>query len=580
MTSKSKEPLTGERVGKYLKTQKLGEGGMGEVWKAWDTELKRWVALKFLKGTDAAERGRFKREAETAARLSHPNIAAIYEAHDNYIAMQFVPGRTLDSNHDVRTIVEWIRQSALALHYAHECGIVHRDIKPENIMVVPAEKGPARVFVMDFGLAKAMNAESALSSTGTVVGTPLYMSPEQATGERRLTGLTDIYSLGVTLYHLLTKHAPFRHKDVMVLLRKIVETEAVPPRQVSHRVDEDLNTIVLKCLEKDSRRRYRTAMDLANDLGRWLKHEPIAAHPPSMLYRARKTILRKKALFGVGLAGLLLCGMVGAFFGQRWMKERAEKRQAEIDRMEAEASRVESELQEARKRRATEEALRLVREADDLLNQGNTEGAIKLLDSSIGVKPLHVAYCRRSQAYFRSKDYDAADRDATEAIMLSQMESSGYELRGMARSRQGRFVEALCDFERTVQLFPSATAWNNLAYVQFKLKRFEGCVESCGKSVEKDPTLAMAYFNRANAFFNLGRFEKAVADMDRVVGIQPQNSDAYYNRALSKINLDDLIGAEKDLESAIAFAGSAETRTRAEDKLRQVRVEMGVRSSK
>jgi hypothetical protein len=179
------EALPSARFGKFVRTEKLGAGGMGEVWKAWDTELNRWVALKFLKGGDDEEIARFKREAQTAGALSHPNIAAIHEvgqAHErHYIAMQYIAGQTLKSfpRSDVRTVVGLVRDAAGALQYAHEQGVIHRDVKPENLMVV-SRAGSHHLYVMDFGLARTVEGEKSVS--GSVVGTPVYMAPEQGRG--------------------------------------------------------------------------------------------------------------------------------------------------------------------------------------------------------------------------------------------------------------------------------------------------------------------------------------------------------------------------------------------------------------
>lgn len=285
---------------KYQRAEKLGAGGMGEVWKAWDPELRRWVALKLLKEEDPELLARFRREAEMSARLSHPHIAAVYEAGDRYIAMQLIPGRTLDQmpGNDPRRIVTVIRQVALAIHYAHEQGIIHRDLKPANIMVT--DDGHA--YVMDFGLAKT--TASSFSMSGAILGTPNYMSPEQARGERRIDPRTDLYSLGATLYELLSGHPPLYDEQIHRLLARII-TEEPPPLR---RVDPELSTIVMKCLEKEPGRRYRTADELARDLDRWLRGEPIRAHPPSAFYRFGKLVRRQRVMIATAAVVLALAG--------------------------------------------------------------------------------------------------------------------------------------------------------------------------------------------------------------------------------------------------------------------------------
>ncbi len=325
----------GEAFGKYIRTEKLGEGGMGEVWKAWDTELQRWVAIKFLKGGDATEVARFRREAQTAARLDHPNITAIYEAGESHIVMQFVEGKTLAKipRKDPRTIAEVMKQAALAVHYAHEQEVLHRDLKPVNIMVA----GDGRVYVMDFGLAKSMSLDSSISVSGSVVGTPAYMSPEQAKGgavDRR----TDVYSLGATLYELMTDRPPFRGANVYEIMKKVVEEEPLPISKIDLLADRDLDTIAMKCLEKDPARRYATALELADDLGRTLAGDLILARPVSKSERLRRYVRKHRAiLLPTAVAVLLGLGFAGRLVVQALQKS------SKIRRGLDEATRIERE---------------------------------------------------------------------------------------------------------------------------------------------------------------------------------------------------------------------------------------------
>jgi tetratricopeptide (TPR) repeat protein len=311
-----------ERLGKYRIVRLIGRGGMGVVYEAFDEELKRPVALKLLEGaaaSNAALRERMLREARSAARLGHPNIAAVYDAGEGWIAMRLVAGSALHlaPPADVATRVRRIRDAALAVHHAHEAGIVHRDLKPHNLLL----EGE-RIFVTDFGLAKELAVDSSLSLSGHVLGSPSYMAPEQAQGRvHAIDARTDVFGLGATLFHLLAGRPPFMEEDIVQLLRRIVEDEPPSLTTLAADVPRDLETIVLKCLEKDPARRYPSALALAEDLERWLDGEPVLARRPSLAYRAGKFARRHRALVLLSSASALALAVLGA---AAW-KERAAK---------------------------------------------------------------------------------------------------------------------------------------------------------------------------------------------------------------------------------------------------------------
>jgi predicted Ser/Thr protein kinase len=305
------------RFGKYVLLSKLGQGGMGEVFKAWDTVLGRQVALKMPRSVGEDEIRRLYLEAQGAGRLSHPNIASVYEISEidgrHYIAMQFIEGKTAEQAGaatpapPVREMVRWIRDAALAAHYAHERGVIHRDFKPQNLMI----DNEGRVYVMDFGLAKLSTGETNATVSGAILGTPSFMSPEQASGRPgEVDKRSDVYSLGSTLYVLLSGKRPFDGETVTDILVKILTTEPPALRQVCPPAPAELEAIVEKAMRRVKGERYSTARDFADELSRFLAGEPIMAKPATVGRRLAKKAVRHRALL-LGVAGAALALVAG-----------------------------------------------------------------------------------------------------------------------------------------------------------------------------------------------------------------------------------------------------------------------------
>jgi serine/threonine protein kinase len=245
---------------------------------------------------------RFRLEAEAAASLNHPCIVPIYEVGERdgacYFSMGLVDGGQLDAvakgePMPIRHAAELIAKLARAVHYAHEHGILHRDIKPGNILL----DATGEPHLTDFGLARLIETESTVTRTLEVLGTPSYMAPEQAVGNNaRVTSTTDVYGLGAVLYQLLTGHPPFAGGTTFETVRLVLDTEPRQPRLLNPKVNRDLATICLKCLEKDPQHRYSSALALAEDLERWLKHEPIRARRTGLVTRGRKWVRRNPSI--------------------------------------------------------------------------------------------------------------------------------------------------------------------------------------------------------------------------------------------------------------------------------------------
>ena len=301
--------------GDYELLEQIGRGGQGVVFRARQKSLNRTVALKVIglgQWASKAHLKRFRLEAEAAARLEHPGIVPIHEVGERdgscYFSMKFVEGGQLDEvvrrePMSIRRAVELIAKVARTVHYAHEHGILHRDIKPGNILL--DAKGEPHL--TDFGLARLVESESSVTHTLDVLGTPSYMAPEQAVGNNAaVSSVTDVYGLGAVLYQLLTGQPPFAGGTTYETIKLLLDTEPRQPRLLNPKIDRDLSTICLKCLEKDPKRRYSSALALAEDLERWLKHEPILARRTGIIGRGRKWVRRNptSALLAASLIAL------------------------------------------------------------------------------------------------------------------------------------------------------------------------------------------------------------------------------------------------------------------------------------
>ena len=291
--------------GDYELLEEIGRGGQGVVYRARQKSLNRTVALKVIglgQWATEAHLKRFRREAEAAASLDHSGIVPIYEVGERdgscYFSMKLVEGGQLDAvvkrePMPIRQAVELIAKVARTVHYAHEHGILHRDIKPGNILL--DQKGEPHL--TDFGLARLIETESTVTRTLEVLGTPSYMAPEQAVGNNEgVSSATDVYGLGAVLYQLLTGHPPFAGGTTYETIKLLLDTEPRQPRLLNPKIDRDLSTICLKCLEKDSKRRYSSALALAEDLERWLKHEPIRARRTGIFTRGKKWVRRNPSI--------------------------------------------------------------------------------------------------------------------------------------------------------------------------------------------------------------------------------------------------------------------------------------------
>jgi serine/threonine-protein kinase len=301
--------------GDYERLREVGRGGMGVVYRAWNRALRRWEALKMIAGpASPRDRERFRFEAEAAAALDHPNVVAVYGVDEvggrPFLAMKWVEGTTLARalpalRGELRTVVGLLAKAAQAVEHAHRRGILHRDLKPGNVLV-DADGEP---HVADFGLARRLDAHASLAS-GEVVGTPAYMAPEQARGERGLTTAADVYGLGAILYEALTGRPPFAGATHLDVLRQVLDQAPPLPGSLAPGVDRDLEAVCLKCLEREPTARYGSAQALVDDLERWLRGEPVSARPPGMWDWLRQEWRNRPPPFAYAWPSLVWLGLV------------------------------------------------------------------------------------------------------------------------------------------------------------------------------------------------------------------------------------------------------------------------------
>ena len=503
----TEEPI-GTRIGRYKLIERIGEGGCGVVYMAEQEEpVRRQVALKIIKlGMETKSViARFEAERQALALMDHPNIARVFDAGATergspYFVMELVHGVRItdycDQNHlDVRQRLDLFVQICHAIQHAHQKGVIHRDIKPSNIMVALQDGQPVPK-VIDFGIAKATEARLAdrplLTADALLLGTPAYMSPEQAD----VSGLdvdtrSDIYSLGVLLYELLTGRTPFDAKQLLEsgldeLRRTLREREpprpsarlgALPrdefakaaecrktePAKLVSLLRGDLDWIVMKALEKDRRRRYETASGLAMDVQRHLGNEPVLARPPRRLYRFQKLVRRNRGVFAAG--GAVAAALVIGLGASTWLflKERDARHRAVAAEQQESRLRHEAELREKVTQAALLVSLDRLDEADHLLNQvfltqPTVEGAAVFR----AVGEWHALHARWKQAADRFalllqiNQLDGVDVDALDYLRGGPVLIESGDMNGYERFRQGaiaRFVQTPCPFaDRIVKI--------------------------------------------------------------------------------------------------------------------------------
>ncbi|MFA5794352.1 MAG: tetratricopeptide repeat protein [Candidatus Brocadiia bacterium] len=500
------DDAAGQTFGKYRLERKLGQGGMGAVHLAYDSILNRHIAIKTLILEDIESTARFMREARATANLKHANIINVYEAgavgKTYYLTMDYIEGASLadlitdgDKSLTPKSIARIIRDIALALDYAHSQNIIHRDIKPGNILIDKSGKP----YLTDFGLAKQLNGlDRSLTMSGSTVGTPDYMSPEQARGEKeKVDRRSDVFSLGAALYHALTGQLPFPGAELYDVLSNVVNKEPALPSSVIV-VHKDLETICLKCLEKEQLRRYQTAGELADDLNRYIEGEPILARRVSSVARLWRNV-KKHRIAAIGLASTSL--LLLAFGVWQLVNHIQTGQKLDIYKFEAQALFDEGKYNDSRVM---------------------CEKVLELAGYNIEIDQLKD----RCLAEIRKRDRDIASRQEqldirTKAKAMLDRAKQFYEHNEKIKAAQQALI-----------IDPTyAEACQFIADTYNHIDEFEQAYKYYARAVEIEPTLTYAYFQMAtilNVYYN--KPKEAAAKLEQVLKYDPDSAGGYYAR--------------------------------------------------
>jgi tetratricopeptide (TPR) repeat protein/tRNA A-37 threonylcarbamoyl transferase component Bud32 len=532
----------GANFGDYELLERVAQGGMGVVYKARQIKLNRIVALKMILAGQLASEDQVRRfyvEAEAAANLDHPGIVPIYEVGQHqgqhFYSMGFVEGQSLAGRLAAgplppREAAELILKTALAVAYAHEHGVIHRDLKPSNILL--DAQGQPRV--TDFGLAKRVEADSELTASGAVIGTPSYMPPEQAAGRIDQVGpLADIYSLGATLYCLLTGRPPFQAAHAVETLKQVIEHEPVSPRQLNGAVGRDLETICLKCLQKEPARRYCTAAQLAEDLARYLDGRPITARPISLTARFVRWCRRNRRI--AILSGALLLALLGGLVGTTLGLVRAEQRRLQV---ETERDKKDTALQAETKAREAETVARTL--AMDALRKLTD----RVVEQQLARRTILTEEDRRFLRDIQ-RQYEEFAKLPGEDAEQRAIRAEGHRRVAVMRHRLGEEREAEASYRQAVLLYQQLTA----EFPSRPELRWE---------------LAASHNNLGNLLSDTGRLKEAeaayayaVAIFERLATEFPTRSEFRQELARSHNNLGVLLRATGRLKEAEAACTDA-----------------------
>jgi len=604
-----------QRVGRYSIVREIGRGGMAVVYEAVDPDLRRRVALKVLHNPDERFVARLHKEAAAAARLRHPNIVAVHEVGtdesddttSHFIAMDLIEGRTLAEaasglSLDVR--IALLESVARAAGHAHAEGIVHRDLKPQNVIVEERDDGP-HAWLTDFGLAKIADG-SPVTQTGAVVGTPVFMAPEQVQGDvHAVTPRSDVWGLGVMLYQMLSGRVPFEGATALDIYAKILADEPAPPTGAP----VDLATVCLKAMEKDPRRRYADATEFADELARWRQREPVRARPASAWTRASRRVRRHPAVVAATAALVLAAAAGGTALVVQ--KVRADRRVAALHKLQTTWSTIVERKRELRlgrvdarqARRELEEAIAAVAptlaewpdepqgwyvRARGRLYLGDLAGAQSDLRTALEAHPdfrpgwslLGAVLMEQHQSVQSSYARGLAARQARTRSLIEEalrafergwprgVERAESERWGLAWTREDEVLERMAAamrlyyldgkaddarrvLDEAVRRFPAEefAVWLGLLAGRDDAARERWLQQA----VAWAPGYALAWHDLGNFRFARDDVAGAEAAYTRAIDLEPNHAAALHNRAVARGSLGDIDGSLADFARAIAL---------------------------
>lgn len=593
--------------GKYEIVGELARGAMGVVYVARQPGLERLIAIKVLReGEEATQEQvvRFHREAEVASKLRHPNIVPIHDVgiHEgkHYFTMDYIDGETLEARLkrgriSVNEAVELMEKIARAIHYAHTKGVVHRDLKPSNLLL--DDQGEPHV--TDFGLARRMDVKSALTRSGTALGTPFYMAPEQICGDNEaIDARTDVFALGVILYEMLAGRRPFSGNSAVEIFQQVTIEEPTPLTRIEPSVPKDLEAVCEKALEKQIERRYASAHELAEDLARFRRGEPVFAKPISWTDRTMRKLRRHRVTAGFAALSIVSALMAGGLAGwhhvstRQEIAEHAVEVERERERAESahrEKDRLDRERAEAERRARESEYTSTILAAQMLAREKQWDDAMRKLDAAIQLDDARAeAYGERGRvlrarkrpqeaiaefdeaarrapkegvwpyergcAWHELGELEKAEADLTIAINLGPAPAAYHLARGIVRTERGDDKGAIEDFSWAIHRDGRKhEPWKRRGQCHLRLRDWAKAEEDFTRGLSVYSQSAECLIGRAQARFELRRFADAVNDCDRYVKIKPADPQGYLMRGRALFAGGNPERALGDFEEALSL---------------------------